>query len=198
MSMTKKYILLAILVVLILILTTTKVGKELTTKAVETIKGYYKNLTDLQILRATDLLKSLRKQGVPEKALPFVMAQIALESSHFNSKLASTSNNFAGIKYFGQSGATPSSVKAPASEETKDGKPYARPYANFSTIDSFVKEYLRILNKVGNARPLLAATPAEYAHALKLNRYYQATEQSYAKNIDSLSKMYTPLVNLTK
>jgi flagellum-specific peptidoglycan hydrolase FlgJ len=194
----RKYILIAILVVLILILTTTKVGKELSTKVMETIKDYYKNLSDMQIARATQLIASLRKQGVPEQALPLVMAQIALESAHFNSLLSRTSNNFGGIKYFSQAGATPSSVKAPASEETKDGKPYARPYANFDSIDSFVKEYLRILNKVGNARPLQATTPAQYAHALKLNKYYQAPEADYARNIDSLSRLYTPFVKLTK
>lgn len=190
----RKYILIAVLVVLIFVLTTTKTGKEISTKVMETIKDYYKNLSAIQIAKATDLIKSLRKQNVPEKALPLVMAQIALESAHFNSTLAKTSNNFAGIKYFGQTGATPSSVKAPASEENG----YARPYAHFDSTDSFVKEYLRILNKVGKARPLQATTPAEYAHALKLNRYYQAPEADYARNIASLSKLYTPFVNLTK
>lgn len=194
----RKYILIAVLVVLILVLTTTKTGKEISNKFMETLKDYYKNLSAIQLTKATQLIASLRKQGVPEKALPLVMAQIALESAHFNSTLAKTSNNFGGIKYFGQAGATASSVKAPASEETKNGKPYARPYAHFDSTDSFVKEFLHILNKVGNARPLQATTPAEYAHALKLNRYYQAPESDYARNIASLSKFYTPFVNLTK
>lgn len=196
--MFKRYLIIAILAVLILVLTTTKTGKEISKKAMDSIKEIYSNLSALQIARATDLLRALRKAGVKEEVLPLVMGQIALESAHYNSSLARTSNNFAGIKYFGQSGATPSSVKAPSSEETKNGKPYARPYAHFDSTDSFVKEYLHILNKVGKARPLEEKTPEGYAHALKLNRYYQATEDSYAKNLKYLASMYTPLVKLTK
>jgi len=183
--MNKKYLIIIALVVVILILTTTKTGKELTAMAEDKVKQIADSLkaySPEQLKNVTKVSQALLNQGVSRDVLPFILAQVAFETGHYKNAGARIDNNFSGIRYFGQSGAT-AGTPAPKNEGSA-------PYAHYADANAWAKDYIRILNKVGNARPLEAKTPEQFAHALKLNRYYTADEAQYTQGIKSLYKNY--------
>lgn len=183
--MNKRYLLISVLVIIILIVTTTKTGKELTAMAEDKVKQIADSLkyyTPEQLKNVTKVSQALINNGVKRENLPFLLAQVAFETGHYKNAGARIDNNFSGIRYFGQKGATPG-TPAPKNE----GK---APYAHYENADAWAKDYLRILTRVGKARPLEATTPEQFAHALKLNGYYTAPESDYAKGIRSLYKNY--------
>lgn len=151
----------------------------------------YKWMAPEQLQRAISVIREVKRANIPAAAVPFVVAQLAAESQHFKSQLAIQQNNFGGIKFMGQPGAAAGTITAPAGEENG----YRRPYAQYPTISAFLKDYFRILNTVGTARPLQQTTPEGYAHALKVNRYYQAPENDYSALIKNLSLVYTPIIS---
>jgi hypothetical protein len=189
--MQKKYItllLVAILAALIIFLTTTQKGKSLvkmTGEKLQQIKDSLKYYTPTQLGNVVNIAEALKRQGVSADTMPFLLAQVAFETGHFKNAGARLDNNFSGIRYFGQKGAT-AGTPAPKNEG-------AAPYAHYATPDDWAKDYIRILTRVGKARPLEAKTPEQFAHALKLNGYYTASESQYAAGIRNLYKNFSLL-----
>jgi flagellum-specific peptidoglycan hydrolase FlgJ len=186
--MNKRYLLIAVLVVLILILSTTNAGKNLTAMAEDKLKQLYASISFYNTTQQNSTIKAgqaLLKAGAPRNILPFMLAQIALETGHYKN-VGSADNNLSGIKYVGQKGATPGSP-APKNE----GK---AAYAKYATYEDWAKDFLRILTRVGKARPLNATTPTEYAHALALNGYYDPKgEANYTRILINLTPKFTPI-----
>lgn len=118
-----------------------------------------------------------KKTGVPAN---LVYAQLALESSHGTSKVSRTDNNFSGIKFANQKGATKGSPS-----------PEGDNYAHFKSIGDFANAYADLLNSGYNLKGVTNAQ--QFAHALKNGKwgaYYGAPESSYASNLESLAKQY--------
>lgn len=121
-----------------------------------------------------------RISGINKANIPLLLAQMSVETGKFKSNAALKANNLGGIKYFGQSIATPSSVLAPASESNK-GKRV--PYAKYNSIDDFLVDYIRTVQKNDNidlSKPIPYTT---YAKKLKENGYYQAPESQYTDSL---------------
>lgn len=118
-----------------------------------------------------------KKTGVPAN---LVYAQLALESSHGTSNVAKTDNNFSGIKFANQKGATQGSVSSEGDH-----------YAHFKSIGDFANAYADLLNSSYNLKGVTNAQ--QFAHALKNGKYgayYGSSESSYASNLESLAKQY--------
>lgn len=118
-----------------------------------------------------------KKTGVPAN---LVYAQLALESAHGTSNVSKTDNNFSGIKFANQKGATQGSVSSEGDH-----------YAHFKTIGDFANAYADLLNSGYNLKGVTNAQ--QFAHALKNGKYgayYGSSEASYASNLDSIAKQY--------
>lgn len=118
-----------------------------------------------------------KKTGVPAN---LVYAQLALESTHGTSKVSQTDNNFSGIKFANQKGATKGSPS-----------PEGDNYAHFKSIGDFANAYADLLNSSYNLKGVTNAQ--QFAHALKNGKYgayYGSSEASYASNLESLAKQY--------
>lgn len=118
-----------------------------------------------------------KKTGVPAN---LVYAQLALESSHGTSKVSQTDNNFSGIKFANQKGATQGSISSEGDH-----------YAHFKSIGDFANAYADLLNSGYNLKGVTNAQ--QFAHALKNGKYgayYGSSEASYASNLDSIAKQY--------
>lgn len=118
-----------------------------------------------------------KKTGVPAN---LIYAQLALESTHGTSNVAKTDNNFSGIKFANQKGATQGSVSSEGDH-----------YAHFKSIGDFANAYADLLNSGYNLKGVTNAQ--QFAHALKNGKYgayYGSSEASYASNLDSIAKQY--------
>lgn len=118
-----------------------------------------------------------KKTGVPAN---LIYAQLALESSHGTSNVSKTDNNFSGIKFANQKGATQGSVSSEGDH-----------YAHFKTVGDFANAYADLLNSGYNLKGVTNAQ--QFAHALKNGKYgayYGSSEASYASNLDSIAKQY--------
>lgn len=118
-----------------------------------------------------------KKTGVPAN---LIYAQLALESTHGTSKVSQTDNNFSGIKFANQKGATKGSPS-----------PEGDNYAHFKSMGDFANAYADLLNSGYNLKGVTNAQ--QFAHALKNGKwgaYYGSSEASYASNLDSIAKQY--------
>ena len=118
-----------------------------------------------------------KKTGVPAN---LIYAQLALESAHGTSNVSKTDNNFSGIKFANQKGATQGSVSSEGDH-----------YAHFKSIGAFADAYADLLNSGYNLKGVTNAQ--QFAHALKNGKYgayYGSSESSYASNLDSIAKQY--------
>lgn len=182
--MNKAIIFIILLVMVPILLTKNKVSNT-AASIIDQVIGRIK-LGAKQLERATRAGQALKDAGATGPQLSYLIPQIAWETGHFKSAVMDTDNNYSGIKYVGQSGATPGS-KAPGNE----GK---APYAHFNSPQDWAKDHLRILKKVGKARPLEATSLQDYVSRLKKNGYFTDTEANYYKGLDSLQNMYKPLI----
>jgi flagellum-specific peptidoglycan hydrolase FlgJ len=110
----------------------------------------------------------LKKNKVPNNVIPFLIAQIILESNWFSSNPYLKDNNPGGItwnpNYSKRPGAT-IGIKRPAREGGN--------YVHFDNFNNAVKDYIRILNKnAGAGKPIEASNLNEYSLRLGKNNYY--------------------------
>jgi len=203
--MKKILIVVGIAILLLLITQKSKIKKmgENIFNAVETefqkIKtSFYLSAQQISIL--SKAVVALLNSGCPKSSLPFVIAQLAFETGHFKSSEALIDNNLSGIKYVGN---VPNKFGQNQRDNNVTQGQYLNPnsqevggyYAHYPSVNEWAKNYLFILNNAGTAKPLEQTTASGYAHALKVNKYYEASEIDYAKGIDSLSKMYAPFIS---
>ena len=106
----------------------------------------------------------------------FIYAQLALESSHFQSDVAIADHNYGGVKWYGE---------GKMGSIADDGEHYR----HFDSDEEFI-EYQSI-NLLAYTEDGIkeAQTPAEYAAALKRGHYYTATEEEYTSLIAGILDM---------
>lgn len=106
----------------------------------------------------------------------FIYAQLALESSHFQSDVAIADHNYGGVKWYGD---------GKMGSIANDGEHYR----HFDSDEEFI-EYQSI-NLLAYTEDGIkeAQTPAEYAAALKRGHYYTATEEHYTSLIAGILDM---------
>jgi len=153
------------------------------------------NFTNAEALKLLALQNSLMIAGMKPPQLDFALAQLLFETGRFTtrSNVASTNNNYSGIKYLNKpyQDAEKGSL-APAGERL----PYESPlnyYAKFRDTNAWAKDFVRILSlkRSGNniGAPIKATTVEDFNKRLKLNSYYGGSEAVYLRGIKTyLSK----------
>jgi flagellum-specific peptidoglycan hydrolase FlgJ len=153
-------------------------------------------MTEVQKNRAKAAAQALLNNGLPKDKLPWVIAQLAFETAHFDSSEAVIDNNLSGIKYYGQKGAT-KGHQAPASEGSYyagDGSTAVDYYAHYNNYDEWAKDYLRILRTIGTARPLEADTVEDFVYRLKQNKYFSGSLADYTKGVKQTAVYYAKYI----
>lgn len=115
-------------------------------------------------------------------------AMIMHESADGTSNVSKSCNNYAGITFVKQPGATQCSNAQPGSEG-------GRTYAKFPDYKAFLKDYVRILkmNRSGQGAPWTAKNLREFVTRLKLNGYFSDSIDNYLAALDAkLKKYYQP------
>ena len=123
--------------------------------------------------------RAILNTGIKDPLL--YLSQIGQETGNvnFTSKVSKADNNFSGIKFANQPGATR------GTKVTEYG--HTSYYAHFDTVQDWANAYYKILKRIG---ALEATTTDELAHILKLGKYYEAPEKDYARG---LKYFYTKL-----
>jgi len=135
----------------------------------------------------------LKKNKVPESAIPFLISQIILESNWFTSDPYLLDNNPGGItwnvNYKKRPGAS-IGRKRPSNEQ--DPRIKTNNYVHFDSYDSAAKDYVRIVNINGPAgKPVDSTTYQDYAKRLKVNGYYKSKESEYSAGLKAqLKRIY--------
>ena len=106
----------------------------------------------------------------------FIYAQLALESSHFQSDVAIADHNYGGVKWTGEG------IRGSIAD---DGDYYR----HFNSDEEFIEYQSRNLLAYTEDGIMEAQTPAEYAAALKRGHYYTATEEHYTSLIAGILDM---------
>ena len=106
----------------------------------------------------------------------FIYAQLALESSHFQSDVAIADHNYGGVKWYGD---------GKMGSIADDGEHYR----HFDSDEEFIEYQSRNLLAYTEDGIKEAQTPAEYAAALKRGHYYTATEEEYTSLIAGILDM---------
>jgi flagellum-specific peptidoglycan hydrolase FlgJ len=129
----------------------------------------------------------LKKNKVPESAIPFLISQIIFESNWFTSDPYLLDNNPGGItwnpNYKNRPGASIGRKRPP-----NEGGNYVR----FDSYDSAAKDYVRIVNINGAAgKPVDSTSYQDYAKRLKVNGYYVSKESEYTAGLKAqLKRIY--------
>lgn len=122
--------------------------------------------------QAKQAIAQILKENNQLNKLGLVLLQMAHESGGFTSHVQSTNNNFTGIKFANQEGAT-KGVLSPEGDY----------YANFSTPYYWAKSYYHELTKKSN--PLGATSIEDFAKRLKDNGYFTASLADYTAALKS-------------
>ncbi len=139
-------------------------------------------LTNNDVQRFVTINSVLYRNGYKDPLRAFVIAQTIHETGNFTSPLyLSGSNNLTGIKYA-------------ANSPYQSGAHGA--YATYSSLDNWAKDLARIISRKGSAGiPANAQTITQYAHLLKANKYYGATESAYLSGLNQALRQVSQLVN---
>lgn len=114
-----------------------------------------------------------KKTGLDAKN---IYAQLALESADGNSHEATIDNNYGGIKFANQPGAT-----------RGNRSPEGDAYAHFKDTDAFANAYAGILERDGLHGGM---STTDWANALRAKNYFTASAASYAAQMDTWAKKY--------
>lgn len=132
-----------------------------------------------------NLFKSI---GVPDAVVMFLVAQVALETQHFTSKLLYDHNNASGIIFINKPSVQKNATKGrPIPENSKYN------YAMFNSIKDWAIDYNRVLH-LGKAKPFEATTLADYVARLKANKYFSADINEYMRIIKDTYAKYKKFV----
>ena len=129
----------------------------------------------MNIDRATEAKNAIAKVLAENNKLDklgLVLLQMAHETGGFTSHVSSANNNFTGIKFAKQEGAT-RGILSPEGDY----------YADFQSPYYWAKSYYHELTKKSN--PLGATSIEDFAARLKKNRYFTASLESYTKALKS-------------
>jgi len=142
----------------------------------------------------------LLKNKVNPTVIPFIIAQIILESGWYSSNTYLIDHNPGGITWNDNYKMRPGAsigISRPANEGGH--------YVHFNNFDSAAKDYIRILSKQATVnhlgKPIDAKNPLDYATRLKYNNYYKSALVNYANAISSISnriQQYNDIASLIK
>lgn len=128
--------------------------------------------------------KLLRDQGVNENIIPFLIAQLALESNYFTSNVYKLNNNPAGITWNANYNRRPGTSKGSARPAAEGGV-----YVKFVDLATAAKDYIRIVNKKGRlGKPIEATDLDNLVDRLKANSYFMSSKEEYKKGLASIHK----------
>jgi flagellum-specific peptidoglycan hydrolase FlgJ len=134
------------------------------------------------------IVKLLQQYNVNDAIIPFIISKMILETNWFSSNAYIFNNNPGGItwnaNYLTRPG-TSIGIKRPAAEGGN--------YVKFDTLDTAIKDYIRIISKKPG-EPIKAITATDFAARLKQNGYYATSEKSYT---DTLNSVYNQLQKTT-
>lgn len=129
--------------------------------------------------------EGLTNAGLPVNKRGFVMDQLRHETGdeYLESPVAVKNNNVSGITWNEDFPADWKGSPRPASESGN--------YVHFPTYTDWAKEHIKLLHKdKGAGAPIDADTIEEYAHRLKKNGYYTASESEYLAGLKRMQQKY--------
>lgn len=124
---------------------------------------------------------SLLMAGVKSTQLPFVLAQIALETGWLTSRVKSTDNNLSGIKWINKPTIQKNASKGSLSPEGDY-------YAKFKTVKDWAIDMVRVLSRGANA--LDETTATDFVDDLITNKYFTGSKADYIKAVDSITNKH--------
>lgn len=142
----------------------------------------------VQLFAETGRLLTQRYGAKANGLAAWAAAQLMHESADGTSNVAKSCNNYAGITFAGQKGATPCGNQQPGAEG-------GRNYAKFANYADFLADYVRILkmNRSGQGAPWNAKDLREFVTRLKLNGYFSDSIENYLAALTAkLKKYYQP------
>lgn len=126
------------------------------------------------------MIQLLRSVGMPEKMLPYMLAQIAHETDGGRSALANTYHNWSGIK---------ANNHGHSSGSTANG------FAMYKTDKNWASDYKRVLS-MPPGRPIAAAGAEDFYQRLNKNGYFTKAEgPAYAKAFNVRLKEVSTILN---
>lgn len=129
---------------------------------------------------AETVLSSLIKAGFFDLNLKLALAQVFHETGIFKAGANLVrDNNFSGIMYINKPTIQKNAVKG-RKFPSKEGNYW---YAKFATPTDWANDLKRILGR-SPGYPLQSTSPKDFAHRLKMNKYYTDSESNYAKNLE--------------
>jgi len=127
------------------------------------------------------LSSEIARRKLPAALIPILLAQLAVETAGFTSKLSAKYNNLSGIIWAGQKGAFDSMVQKPKGEAKGT-------YAAYNTVQEWASDYIDTLQR-NFPQALNATNFSQFTAALKNGRggreYMEATQDSYLKALRS-------------
>jgi hypothetical protein len=125
----------------------------------------------------------LKNEGVNENILPYLLAQLALESNYFTSNVYKLNNNPAGITWNNNYLKRPGTNKGSARPVSEGGV-----YVKFDNLATAAKDYIRIVNKTSKlGKPIEADTLENFVDRLKANNYFISDKQKYKTGLISIN-----------
>lgn len=148
-------------------------------------------IADVQKPIATKVDEALTDNGLPGDKKEFVMAQLRHETGKpdLDYNVSRANNNVSGITWNDD---FPDEWKGTTRPPDEGGN-----YVHFPTYNDWAKEQIKLLKKdSGAGAPLDASTVEEYAHRLKKNGFYKASESEYANGMKGMMDKYgTPSIS---
>lgn len=133
--------------------------------------------------------QGLQDAGFSAVPLKLAFAQAFHETGAFKAGNSLVDdNNFSGIMFINKPGIQKNATRG-RRFPTKEGNYY---YAKFATPKDWAIDLYRILNRPPNY-PIQAKNAVDFAHKLKLNKYYTDSELNYTKNVSFYYNLLTSL-----
>lgn len=117
----------------------------------------------------------LQASGIPNKIIPYCLAQLLHESDNFSNRI-SKYWNWAGIKL------------TKWAKDNLNAFDAGNGYAGYRNMNDFGKDYFRVLS-LAPGKPINAQTAQQFLDGLIANHYFQATAQSYASALNKKLKI---------
>lgn len=154
----------------------------------------FSNFKPTDAIKLTALENTLKAAGFKEPQLNFALASLLHETGIFSKKqsLTEKNNNYSGIKWINasrQKNATKGQPVPPSERDTINPNNPLNYYAKFASIQDWANDYKRITSTFG-FKPILATSPEDWAHRLKLNSYFGGSESVYLSAIKKFLAMF--------
>lgn len=136
----------------------------------------------LNIENGKKIVQALTAAGAAPVLIPKLMAQIALETAGFNSRVFKENNNGSGIMFINNPTRQKNATRGrlyPANEQPKDPSKPRLYYANFASLKDWAVDYLRLVKKAAEQ----TSNFEQFAVALKNRKYYGANVTDYTKGM---------------